>query len=106
MVDEGAENPLYALFELQDEIEDLFNQHGKVASVRLRKQDEKPYKFKVQSFSSFTRAYICVRMPTSTVLKSSVQGSAYIEFETPEKAEEVAKKSIKYKDTDLLLKTK
>ncbi|KAL1928853.1 hypothetical protein VTP01DRAFT_2639 [Rhizomucor pusillus] len=79
LVDEGAEDPVTAMFELQDEIEELFNQYGKVVCVRLRKHDEKPYKLK---------------------------DSAYIEFETPEQAQEVAKKSIKYKDTELLLKTK
>lgn len=39
-------------------------------------------------------------------LDDFLQDSAYIEFETPEQAQEVAKKSIKYKDTELLLKTK
>ena len=48
MVDEGAEKPVDGLMELQDKIEDFFQEHGKVLAVRLRKTDERPAKFKVK----------------------------------------------------------
>ncbi|CDS12856.1 hypothetical protein LRAMOSA05040 [Lichtheimia ramosa] len=79
LVDEGAENAKEALLQLQDKIEELFSQHGKVLSVRLRKTDEKQPKFK---------------------------GSAFIEFSTPEEAKDVSSKTLQYDGKDLLIKTK
>ncbi|KAG2228161.1 hypothetical protein INT45_009207 [Circinella minor] len=79
LVDEGAEKPVDALMELQDKIEDFFQEHGKVLAVRLRKTDERPAKFK---------------------------GSVYVEFDNAQLAEEVAAKNLKYDDKELLLKTK
>lgn len=78
-MDEGAENAKEALLQLQDKIEELFSQHGKVLSVRLRKTDEKQPKFK---------------------------GSAFIEFSTPEEAKDVSSKTLQYDGKDLLIKTK
>ncbi|KAI7884597.1 La-domain-containing protein [Lichtheimia hyalospora FSU 10163] len=79
LVDENAENPKEALLQLQDKIDELFSEHGKVLAVRLRKTDGKPSKFK---------------------------GSVFIEFSTPEEAENAVTKSLQYDGNDLLLKTK
>ncbi|KAI9270337.1 hypothetical protein BDA99DRAFT_501505 [Phascolomyces articulosus] len=79
LVDEGAEKPIDALIELQDKIEEFFQEHGKVLAVRLRKTDARPSVFK---------------------------GSVYIEFDNISTAEEVAAKSLQYEGKDLLLKTK
>ncbi|KAI9497059.1 hypothetical protein BDB00DRAFT_936593 [Zychaea mexicana] len=79
LVDENNEKPVDALIELQDKIEDFFQEHGKVLAVRLRKTDARPSKFK---------------------------GSVFVEFDSPQLAEEVAQKSLQYEGTDLLLKTK
>ncbi|CEG68121.1 hypothetical protein RMATCC62417_04438 [Rhizopus microsporus] len=62
LVDEGAEKPVDALIELQDKMEDFFNEKAKVLAIRLKKHDDTK-KFK---------------------------GSAYIEFENPEAAKKVA----------------
>ncbi|OBZ82684.1 La [Choanephora cucurbitarum] len=63
LVDVDAQDPVAELFKLQDKVEDLFGEHGKVLCVRFKKHDERPKKFK---------------------------GSAYIEFESPEVAQKVA----------------
>ncbi|KAI8378659.1 hypothetical protein EDC96DRAFT_454921 [Choanephora cucurbitarum] len=63
LVDVDAQDPVAELFKLQDKVEDLFGEHGKVLCVRLKKNIERPRKFK---------------------------GSAYIEFESPEVAQKVA----------------
>ncbi|KAI8385772.1 hypothetical protein BD560DRAFT_443793 [Blakeslea trispora] len=63
LVDVDAQDPVAELFKLQDKVEDLLAEHGKILCVRLKKNDERPKKFK---------------------------GSAYIEFETPEIAQKVA----------------
>lgn len=79
MLDENVENPKEVLLQLQDKIDELFSQHGKVLSVRLRKTDEKSPKFK---------------------------GSAFIEFSTPEEAKDIVSKGLQFEGKDLLLKTK
>ena len=79
MVDENAEDPKEALLQLQDKIDELFSEHGKVLAVRLRKTEGKPSKFK---------------------------GSVFIEFSAPEEAENVVTKSLQYDGNDLMLKTK
>ncbi|KAI9355164.1 hypothetical protein BD770DRAFT_444693 [Pilaira anomala] len=63
LVDVDAKDPVAELFNLQDKIDDLFSQHGKVLCVRFKKTDDRPKKFK---------------------------GSGYIEFESPEVAKKVA----------------
>ncbi|KAJ8656671.1 hypothetical protein O0I10_007750 [Lichtheimia ornata] len=79
LLDENVENPKEVLLQLQDKIDELFSQHGKVLSVRLRKTDEKSPKFK---------------------------GSAFIEFSTPEEAKDIVSKGLQFEGKDLLLKTK
>lgn len=62
-VDVEAKDPIAELFVLQDKIDELFSQHGKVLCVRLKKTNDRQKQFK---------------------------GSAYIEFSTPEEAKKVA----------------
>lgn len=62
-VDVDAKDPVAELFVLQDKIDELFSQHGKVLCVRLKKTNDRQKQFK---------------------------GSAYIEFSTPEEAKKVA----------------
>lgn len=62
-VDVDAKDPVAELFVLQDKIDELFSQHGKVLCVRLKKTADRQKQFK---------------------------GSAYIEFSTPEEAKKVA----------------
>ncbi|KAG2174907.1 hypothetical protein INT43_005969 [Umbelopsis isabellina] len=68
-----------AFFELQEEVEKIFNEFGKVSAVRMRKTDEKPPKFK---------------------------GSVYVEYASVDDAKNAAEQKLKYKDTDLLIMTK
>ncbi|KAI8877026.1 La-domain-containing protein [Backusella circina FSU 941] len=63
LVDVGAEDATVELFKLQDKVDDLFAQYGKVLCTRLKKTDERPSKFK---------------------------GTAYIEFSSPEEAKKAA----------------
>ncbi|RCH92260.1 hypothetical protein CU098_000534, partial [Rhizopus stolonifer] len=63
LVDVDAQDPVAELFKLQDKIEDLFAEKGQILCVRLKKTDDRPKKFK---------------------------GAAYIEFNTPEVAKQVA----------------
>lgn len=48
LVDVDAKDPIAELFNLQDKIDDLFSQHGKVLCVRFKKTDDRPKKFKVR----------------------------------------------------------
>lgn len=64
---------------LQDEIQDFFEQHGKVLCVRMRKENVRGGAFK---------------------------GSVFVEFSTPEEAEKVAAMDLEFKGNKLDLKTK
>ncbi|KAI9320050.1 hypothetical protein BX666DRAFT_2018146 [Dichotomocladium elegans] len=77
LVDEGENPPKDCLLDLQDKITEYFEQYGRVLAVRLRKTDERPYKFK---------------------------GSVFVEFSTPEEAVKVAAMNLQYEGQDLLLK--
>ncbi|KAI9279023.1 hypothetical protein BC943DRAFT_284327 [Umbelopsis sp. AD052] len=68
-----------AFFELQEEIEKIFSEFGKVEAVRMRKTDTKPSKFK---------------------------GSVFVEYAVLDDAKKAAEQTLKYKDTDLLIMTK
>ncbi|KAI8072660.1 hypothetical protein BC940DRAFT_232995 [Gongronella butleri] len=69
------------LLNLQDEVQEFFEQYGKVLAVRMR------------------RVLFGVR-------KGKFKGSVFVEFSTPEEAEKVAAMSLKFKDNDLLLMPK
>ncbi|KAL9539052.1 hypothetical protein MBANPS3_010499 [Mucor bainieri] len=67
LVDVDAKDPVAELFKLQDKVEDFFADKGyTVLCVRMKKNDEKPRKFK---------------------------GSCYIEFSSPEEAKKVAEEA-------------
>lgn len=51
----GEEIDEKAFFDLQEEIEQIFSEFGKVEAVRMRKTDDKPSKFKVKAEA--TRSY-------------------------------------------------
>ncbi|GAN04712.1 la-motif domain-containing protein [Mucor ambiguus] len=67
LVDADAKDPIAELFKLQDKVDDFFSEKGyTVLCVRMKKNDEKPKKFK---------------------------GSCYIEFSSPEEAKKVAEEA-------------
>ncbi|CAO0799234.1 unnamed protein product [Mucor circinelloides] len=66
LVDADAKDPVAELFKLQDKIDEFFGEKGTVLCVRMKKNDEKPKKFK---------------------------GSCYVEFATPEEALKVAEEA-------------
>lgn len=47
LIDADAKDQVAELFKLQDKIDDLFSEKGTVLCVRMKKNDEKPKKFKV-----------------------------------------------------------
>lgn len=47
LVDADAKDPVAELFKLQDKIDEFFGEKGTVLCVRMKKNDEKPKKFKV-----------------------------------------------------------
>ena len=63
LIDADVKDQIAELFKLQDKVDDLFSEKGTVLCVRMKKNDEKPKKFK---------------------------GSCYVEFSTPEEAKKVA----------------
>ncbi|KAG0164380.1 hypothetical protein DFQ28_010517 [Apophysomyces sp. BC1034] len=67
------------ILQLQDKIVEFFEQHGKVLSIRMRKTDDRPSKFK---------------------------GSVFVEFADAETAEKVAAMSLEYEGTPLTMQTK
>ncbi|KAF7724322.1 hypothetical protein EC973_001168 [Apophysomyces ossiformis] len=67
------------VLQLQDKIVEFFEQHGKVLSIRMRKTEERPNKFK---------------------------GSVFVEFDSAETAEKVASMTLEYDGVPLELKKK
>lgn len=48
LVDVDAEDPIAALFKLQDRVDEAFSEKGKVLCVRLKKTHANPKRFKVR----------------------------------------------------------